>query len=172
MGGFYSRTWVSFRLLSFFSSGPPKVSQQPIQWGGKKPAKVFCSNFMSFYPFELIFIGWIGDIWEFFLVLTNFPQTEYFHKKVNFYFVTKCYFWGCDVENWVWTKLALWMCPILWIRVKIGYTQLSLTFFYYYRPIWPIYHTSKKIIFSKKSMIFWSKICSREAKSGSMGIAR
>ena len=23
----------------------------------------------------------------------------------------------------------LWICPILWIRVKIGYTQLSLTFF-------------------------------------------
>ena len=30
----------------------------------------------------------------------------------------------------------------------------------------------KKIIFPKKSMSFRSKICSREAKSGSMGIAR
>ena len=56
------------------------------------------------------------------------PQTRYFDKKVNFQLFKKCCFWGCDVENWVWAKLALWICPILWIRVKIGYTQLSLTF--------------------------------------------
>ena len=67
--------------------------------------------------------------------ISNFNlQTRYFHKKVNLRLFKKCCFWGCDVENWVWAKLALWMCPILWIRVKIGYTQLSLTFFHYYRP--------------------------------------
>ena len=64
------------------------------------------------------------------------------------------------------------ICPILWIWVKIGYAQLSLTFFHYYRPIWPIYHTCKRIIFPKKSMIFRLKICYRGAKSVSMGIAR
>ena len=58
--------------------------------------------------------------------------------------------------------MALWICPILWIRVKTVNTQLSLTFFYYYRTIRPIYHTSKKIIFPKKIMIFGSKICSRQ----------
>ena len=99
-------------------------------------------------------------------------QTEYLHKKVNFQLFKKCCFWGCDVENWVWTKLALWICPILWIRVKIGYTQLSLTFFHYYRPIRPIYQKIKKIIFPKKMTIFGSKMCSRGAKSGSIGIAR
>jgi hypothetical protein len=81
--------------------------------------------------------------------ISNFnPQTEYFHEKVYFQLFIKCYFGGGDVENWVWTKLSLWMCSILWIRVKIGYTQLSLKFFYYYRPIWPVYHTSKKWFFS------------------------
>ena len=90
--------------------------------------------------------------------ISNFnPQTEYFHKKVNIRLFKKCCFWGCDVENWVWTKLALWICPILWIRVKIGYTQLSLTFFHYYRPIRPIYQKIKKIIFPKKNHDFWIK---------------
>ena len=60
------------------------------------------------------------------------------------------------------------ICLILWIRVKIDYTQLSLTFFYYYRPILPIYHTSKKIIFMKKSHIFGSKMCSRRSKTCSI----
>ena len=130
---------------------------------------------MSFSPMELIFIGWVGDIWEFFgySEISNFnPQTEYFHKKVYFQLFKKCCFWGCDVENWVWTKLALWICPILWIRVKIGYTQLSLTFFHYYRPIRPIYQKIKKIIFLEKSPFFESKMCSRGVKSGSIGIAR
>ena len=44
------------------------------------------------------------------------------------------------------------VCTILWIQIKMGYTQLSLTFFHYYRPIWPIYHTSKKIIFWKNGI--------------------
>ena len=43
------------------------------------------------------------------------------------------------------SKWALWICPISWIRDKIGYTQFSLTLFYYYRPIY------QKI---KKKMIF------------------
>ena len=126
---------------------------------------------MSFYPIELIFIRCIGDIWKFFgySEISNLnPQTEYFHKKVNFQLFKKCCFWGCDVENWVWAKLALWICPILWIRVKIGYAQFSVTFFYCYRSIRPIYHTSKKIIFLKKSHIFGSKMCSRRTKTGSI----
>ena len=54
--------------------------------------------------------------------ISNFNQeTQYFHKKVYFQLFKKCYFGGCDVKNWVWTKLALWICPILWIRVKIGH---------------------------------------------------
>ena len=32
--------------------------------GIKNSAKVFCSNFMSFHPFELIFIGCVGDIYS------------------------------------------------------------------------------------------------------------
>ena len=49
-------------------------------------------------------------------------QTRYFHKKVNCQLFKKCYFWECDVENWVWTKLALWICPILWIWIRCAYT--------------------------------------------------
>ena len=28
----------------------------------KKREKLLCSNFINFYPFELIFIRWVGDI--------------------------------------------------------------------------------------------------------------
>ena len=86
------------------------------------------------------------------------PQTEYFDKNVNFQLLKKCCFWKCDVENWLWAKLALWIWPILWIRLQIGYTQLSLTLFHYYQPIQPIYHTfnSRKSFF-KKIHDFWIK---------------
>ena len=31
-----------------------------LQWTEKKHPKVFCSHFMSFYPIDFIFIGWVG----------------------------------------------------------------------------------------------------------------
>ena len=100
------------------------------------------------------------------------PANEIFSKNVNYPFFKNGDFGGYDLENWVWTKLALWICPILWISFKIVYTQLSLTFFYYYRPIRPIYQQIKKIIFLKKMLIFESKICCRRAKTGSIGTPR
>jgi len=66
----------------------------------------------------------------------------------------KCTFWRYDRENWVWAKLVLRICPILRIRGNFGYTQLSLTYLYQYWPIQLIYHTSKKIIFLKKTIFF------------------
>ena len=63
--------------------------------------------------------------------ISNFnPQMKYFHKKVNFRFFKNAFFGGYDLENWVSEKLALWICPILWNRVKMINTQLSLTFFH------------------------------------------
>ena len=137
--------------------------------GKKNYTKWFWFHFINLYLFELIYIGWIGDVWNFYKVQKIQILTckrDIFIKLWISNFSKKWYFWWSDVENWVWAKSALWICPILWIRVQIGYTQLSLTFFHYYRPIWQIYHTSKKIIFMKKSHIFGSKICSREARSG------
>ena len=96
------------------------------------------------------------------------PQTRYFQKNVKWTIFKNGHFWGYDLENWVWAKLVLWICPILWISPIFGYTQLSLTFFHEYRPIRPICHTSKKIIFLKKWLIFGSKMCSRRANSGSI----
>ena len=55
--------------------------------GIKKREKVLCSNFMSFSPMELIFIGWVGDIYNFCWVLRNFdfkPANEIFSKKGKF----------------------------------------------------------------------------------------
>ena len=117
---------------------------------------------MSFSPIDFIFIGCMVYDDKFCWVLRNFeciPTNGIFSQKGEFPFFQKVPFLGCDVENWVWTKLALWICPILWIRVKIGYTQLSLTFFHYYRPIRPIYQKIKKIIFPKKNHDFWIKKC-------------
>ena len=79
--------WDRFGKINItFYSGRKKNSQ-----------KVFCSNFMSFYPFELIFYGE-------YMIYTNFIgyseishfnlQTEYFHKKVYFQLFIKCYFGG------------------------------------------------------------------------------
>ena len=86
------------------------------------------------------------------------PQMRYFQKNVNYPFVKNDDFGGYDLENWVWTKLALWICPILWIRVKLVYTQLSLTLFFYdYRPIRPIYQQIKKNFLEKKCKFFNKK---------------
>ena len=52
--------------------------------GNKNPPKLFCSNFMSFYPIDFIFIGWIGDTWRFYWVLRNFdfkPTNSIFPPK-------------------------------------------------------------------------------------------
>ena len=45
------------------------------------------------------------------------------------------------------------MCPILWIRVKNGYTQLFATFFDHYRPNRPIYQKIKKKSSKKNAII-------------------
>ena len=39
------------------------------------------------------------------------PQMRYFQKNVNYPFFKNGDFGGYDLENWVWTKLALWICP-------------------------------------------------------------
>ena len=75
----------------------------------KKRRFLTCSIFMSFSPMELIFIGWVGDIYNFCWVLRNFdfkPANEIFSKKkVNSQFLKKCIFGGMtskiDFEqNW------------------------------------------------------------------------
>ena len=82
------------------------------------------------------------------------PQTKYFHEKVNFRYFETGHFWGCEVENWIWWILAIWIWSILWNRVKIGYTRLFLTFFNENRPYQPIYRKIKKVIFRKKMLFF------------------
>ena len=78
------------------------------------------------------------------------PQIKYFQKNVNYPFFKNGDFGGYDLENWVWTKLALWICPILWIRVKLVYTQLSLTFFIIIGRFGRFINKSKKSYFWKK----------------------
>ena len=82
--------------------------------GNKNHTKVFFSNFMSFYPIELIFIGWIGDTWKFFWVLRNFefkPANGIFWQKCKFPAFQKVLFLG------VW-------CRKLTLR-KIGVMDMS-----------------------------------------------
>ena len=52
---------------------------------------------MSFYPFELIFIGGVGDNGSFigYSEISNFnPANEIFSQKDKFTTFRKCYFWG------------------------------------------------------------------------------
>ena len=65
--------------------------------GIKKIRKVFCSSFMSFYPIDFIFIGWIGDIWRIFWVPRNFefkPANGIFPQKGKFPTFQKVLFLG------------------------------------------------------------------------------
>ena len=65
--------------------------------GKKNRTKVICSNFMSFYAFELIFIGWVADIWGFYWALRNFeykPTNGIFSQKDEFPFFKKMPFFG------------------------------------------------------------------------------
>jgi len=75
-----------------------------ILWGkkNKNRTNLFCSHFMRFRAIEISIFN---------------PQIKYFYSNVNFQLFKNGHFWKCDVENWVWRKLALWICPILWIRV-------------------------------------------------------
>ena len=69
---------------------------------------------MNFGPMELIFIGWIGDIWKFFWVLRNFgfnPTNGIFSQKGKFPFFQKVLF------------LRVW-CRKLSLN-KIGVTDMS-----------------------------------------------
>ena len=50
---------------SFWTTPPSSLAFTPFSStvrGNKRTTKVFCSDFMSFHPFELICIGWVGDI--------------------------------------------------------------------------------------------------------------
>ena len=77
----------------------------------KKEARAGQQNkFMSWTAL----MGWSGDIWEFYWVLRNCkfePANEIFSQKGKFSTFQKVLFLGGDVENWVWAKLALWICP-------------------------------------------------------------
>ena len=82
---------------------------------GKKIDPIwFCSHFMSFYPIYLIFIGWIGEDWEFFWVPRNFeflPTNGIFSWKREFPTFRK------------WPFLGVW-CRKLSLG-KIGVTDMS-----------------------------------------------
>ena len=64
---------------------------------GKKSSILTSSIFMSFTPIELIFIGWVGDMFYFCWVLRNFdfkPANEIFSKKGKFSISQKVCFLG------------------------------------------------------------------------------
>ena len=85
-----------------------------VLWGKKKGPNLFCSNFMSFCPIELIFIGWIGEAYKFFWVPRNFdfkPTNGIYSQKGEFPFFQKWLFW----EVWC-RKLSL---------NKIGFMNMS-----------------------------------------------
>ena len=137
--------------------------------GNKNSQKVFCSNFMSFYPMELIFIGWIGDIWEFFWVLRNFefkPANGIFWQKCKFPAFQKVLF----LEVWC-RKLTLSKIGVMDMSyiMDSGQNRLYTTFPNIFSLISAdpadLSHIQKNH-FSKKIMIFWSKMCSREARTG------
>ena len=122
-----------------------------VPWTGKKKReKVFCSNFMSFYPFELIFIGCVADIWRFYWVLRNFefkPTNEIFLQKGKFPTFQKVLFLGVWCRKLSLNKIGVMDMSYI---MDSGQNRLYTTFpniFHYYRPIRPIYQKIKKIIF-------------------------
>ena len=141
----------------------------------KKRAKVFCSHFMSFYPFQLIFIGWVDDIYRFYWVLRNFefkPANEIFPQKGKFLTSQKMLFFEVWCRTLSLNKIGVMDMSYI---MDSGQNRLYTTF----PNIFSLLSADpadlsymQKNHFFQKSMIFRSKICSRGAKSGSMGIAR
>ena len=143
--------------------------------GNKNPRKVFCSNFMSFYPMELIFIGWVGDIWEFYWVLRNFefwPANGIFSQKSKFAFFQKVLFWGVWCRKLSLSKIGVMDMSYI---IENKSNRLKTTFPNIFSLISADpadLSKNQKNHFSKKNHDFWIKMCSRGAKSGSIGIAR
>ena len=92
-----------------------------------------------------------------------YPQTKYFRKNVNFRLFKKGHFWGCDVEKSIFAKMAVQIWPILWIRVKKPFTQLSLTFIHENRPYRPFYSKNDFFHILTKKMQFLNRKSSLEA---------
>ena len=95
------RTYILFTMIgnlgSFLISYLAVLRLLATVTGQKKREKVLCSNFMSFSHMELIFIGWVGDIYNFCWVLRNFdfkPANEIFSKKGKFSIFQKVCFLG------------------------------------------------------------------------------
>ena len=113
--------------IGFFRSKIPVLGIFPRWWShtvtGKKRAKVLCSNFMSFSPMELIFIGWVGDIYNFFgdseISILN-TQTKYFQKG-KFSISQKVHFLGgmtskIDFEqNWCYGCVLYYGFVFKWV---------------------------------------------------------
>ena len=65
---------------------------------------------MSFYPLELIFIGWVADMKRFYWVLRNFefwPANGIFSQKGKFLFFQKVLFWGVWCRKWSLNKIGV-----------------------------------------------------------------
>ena len=130
---------------------------------------------MSFYPFELIFIGWVADIWRFYWVLRNFefkPANEIFLQKCKFPTFQKVLFLGVWCRKLSLNKIGVMDMPYI---MDSGQNRLYTTFPNIFSSISADpadLSKNQKNHFSKKMTIFWSRICSRGVKSGSIGIAR
>ena len=125
--------------------------------GKKNSVKLFFSHLMSFYPMELIFIGWVGDIWKFYWVLRNFefkPANEIFWQKGKFPAFQKVLF----LEVWC-RKLSLSKIGVMDMSyiMDSGQNRLYTTFLNFFSLISAdlpdLSHIQKKS-FSSKNPIF------------------
>ena len=127
---------------------------------------------MSFSPIDFIFIGCIGYDDKFCWVLRNFdfkPANEIFSKKGKFSTSQKVRFLG------VWhRKLTLSKIGVMDVSyiMDSGQNRLYTTFPNFFSLISAdpadLSNIEKNHFFLKKSHIFGSKWCSREAKTGSI----
>ena len=120
----------------------------------------FCFHFMSFYPFELIFKGWVGDIWEFYWVLRNLkckPANEIFPQNGNLWTSQKMLF----LEVWC-QKLSLNKIGVMDMSyiMDSGSNRLYTTFTNIFSLISADpadLSKNQKNHFSKKNHDFWIK---------------
>ena len=131
---------------------------------------------MSFYPFELIFIGWVGDIWEFYWVLRNFefkPANGIFWQKCKFPAFQKVLFLEVWCRKLSLSKIGVMdMSYIIENKSNRSKTTFPKIFFINIGRSGRFIKKLKIVMFWKKSPFFESKMCSRGAKSGSIRIAR
>ena len=152
------------------------ISSSWVQCPEKNIRISFCSHFTTSYPIYLIFIGWIGEDWKFFWVPRTFefqPTNEIFLSKREFPTFRKWPFLGVWCQKLSLGKIGVMdMSHIMDSGQKWLYPTFRNVFWSLSAESADLSKNQKKHFSQKKTWFFWSKICLKRARAGSIAKPR